>query len=222
MSSVTMRCDSIAVKTFRILLTISWEMASSVFMQTSKLLWTLNSSSLRTYILEFLLSKYSWMLLENNEIVSGSYSVLSFFRTVLCRNCRVVCQAGECLSRTSLFSPASLRNFWKTFISYIVFFYRVLVCCCPFLKFWVLSHESKLRWISVFSIKVIMFSIALHLKFCGIVKLGFVVLTLLILLEKDIEAGPDGLTWAGPDGFFRTRSRQPVRTGSRQLAGQII
>ena len=39
-----------------------------------------------------------------------------------------------------------------------------------------------------------MFSIALHLKFCEIVKLGFVVLTLLILLEKDIEAGPDGLT----------------------------
>ena len=78
----------------------------------------------------------------------------------------------------------------------------MLVCCCPFLKFWVLSHESKLRWLSVFSIKVIMFSIALHLKFCGIVKLGFVVLTLLILLEKDVEAGPDGLTWAGPDGFF--------------------
>ena len=41
--------------------------------------------------------------------------------------------------------------------------------------------------------------------------------------SKNMEAGLDGLTWAGADAFFRIHSRsQPVRPRSRQIAGHII
>ena len=122
-----MRCDSIAVKTFVLLL---WALSRVMrytpveqyfYAHFKTSLDILNSSSLRMFILEFLPSKYGTKL--------------------LCRNCRH-------------FPFFANLVYCKTFISCMVLFI-VLVCCYPLMEFWVLSSESKLRWPSAFSMKVV-------------------------------------------------------------------
>ena len=99
---------------------------------------------LNSLTLEVSPSKYRWLFLEKDGIVSvSSYSVLYFLSfELLCRNWRVVSQAGT--QHHPFFANLAQECLENIHIVHGVFF-TVLFCCYPLMKLWMLSFESKLR-----------------------------------------------------------------------------